>query len=403
MDYLKSALSSILHNKGRSLLTMLGIIIGISSVITILAIGNGMKQTVGGELDDMQSGGVTINIDAKKTDKYLTGEEVKQIGEQIPEAYGASPTISGYGQAQAKNDVSATLSGGNENIIHSQTEKVVDGRFFSDMDVQSANPVCVMTQAGAILLFRSMDAVGMTFDMSMNGMTKTITVIGLIGSDEESIKYSWSAVNADEIWEYVNVYVPYTLLTQGYSLPGANIQSFTVYPEPGRQDDVALKAKRLAENMLGLRGQNAVSIQSFASMLESFNKILNIVTTVVTMIAAISLIVGGIGVMNIMTVSVTERTREIGIRKALGARTGSILIQFLAESAMLTLIGGIIGMLAGYGLTFIVSRFMSFPPRILLSDVALVVLISTSIGIFFGIYPALRAAKMDPIEALRYE
>ena len=403
MEYLKSAFSSILHNKARSLLTMLGIIIGISSVITILAIGNGMKAAVGGELDDMQSGGVTINIDAKKTDKYLTGDEVKQIGEQIPEAYGASPTVSGYGQAEGKNKVSANLTGGNENIIYSQTAKMAGGRFFSDMDVQSANPVGVMTQAGAILLFRSTDAVGMTFDMTINGMTRTITIVGLIESDEESLKNAWSAVNADEIWEYIKVYVPYTLLTQGYSLAGANIQSFTVYPEPGRQDDVALKAKRLAENALGLRGQKAVSIQSFASMLESFNKILNIVTMVVTLIAAISLIVGGIGVMNIMTVSVTERTREIGIRKALGARTGSILIQFLAESALLTLIGGLIGMLAGYGLTFVVSKFMSFPPKILISDVALVVLISTSIGIFFGIYPALRAAKMSPIDALRYE
>ena len=403
MEYIKSALSSIIHNKARSLLTMLGIIIGISSVITILAIGNGMKYTVGGELDDMQSGGVTINIDAKKTDKYLTGEEVKQIGEQIPEAYGASPQITGYGQAEGKNKMSATATGGNETIIHSQTEKIASGRFFSDMDVQSANPVCVMTQADAILLFRSMDAVGMEFDLTLGGTTKTMSVVGLIASDEKSLKESWNAVSAGELWQYVGLYVPYTLLTQGYSMAGANIQSFTVFPEPGLQDDVALKAKRLAENILGLRGQQAVSVQSYASMLESFNKILNIVTMVVTMIAAISLIVGGIGVMNIMTVSVTERTREIGIRKALGARTGSILVQFLAESAMLTLIGGLIGMLAGYGLTFIVSKFMSFPPRVLLSDVMLVVLISTSIGIFFGIYPALRAAKMDPIEALRYE
>ena len=403
MEYLKSAFSSIIHNKARSLLTMLGIIIGIASVITILAIGNGMKQTIGGELDDMQSGGVTINIDPKKTDKYLTGDEVKQIGEQIPEAYGASPTVSGSGQAQGKNKVSGYLVGGNENMIHSQTAKIVSGRFFTETDVASANAVCVIAQSDAILLFRSTDAVGMEFDMTIGNTTRTISVVGILESTEEQMKEAWNSVNTNDVWRWVQPYVPYTLLTQGFSLAGANIQSFTVYPEPGLQDDVALKAKRLTENTLGLRGQKAVTIQSFASMAESFNKILNIVTTVVTMIAAISLIVGGIGVMNIMTVSVTERTREIGIRKALGARTGSILVQFLSESAMLTLIGGVIGMLAGYGLTFIVSKFMSFPPRVLISDVLLVVMISTSIGIFFGIYPALRAAKMDPIEALRYE
>ena len=170
-----------------------------------------------------------------------------------------------------------------------------------------------------------------------------------------------------------------------------------------RADETALKVKSVTENILNLRGEKAVSIQSFASMASTYTSILNVVTLVVTMIAAISLVVGGIGVMNIMTVTVTERTREIGIRKSLGARTSYILIQFLTESAVITLLGGMLGMLMGFLFTKVVGNFMSFPPVISPMNVLLVVAISVADGLFFGIYPARKAAKMDPIEALRQE
>ncbi len=403
MEYLKSAFASIRENKGRSFLTMLGIIIGISSVITILAIGNGLKSTIGGELNDMQAGGVTMVINAKKTDKTLTGEEVRYIGQQIPEAYGASPSVSGYGDMRGRRTLSGVLQGGNENLIYSRSEKLVSGRFFDETESESGSAVCVLTQADAALLLGTTDAVGKSFEVTIGAQSRELMVVGLYQSEAGDIEQAFRNGNSSDVYSYITVYVPYTLLTQGFGQAGEKITSYKLYPLPNEQDAASLRAQRVTENLLGLRGEGAVSVQSYASMLETFNRILNIVTTVVAMIAAISLIVGGIGVMNIMTVSVTERTREIGIRKSLGARTSSILVQFLAESAMITLIGGIIGMLSGYGLTFIVSFFMSFPPVVRLTDVAMVVGISISIGLFFGIYPALRAAKMNPIEALRYE
>ena len=156
--------------------------------------------------------------------------------------------------------------------------------------------------------------------------------------------------------------------------------------------------------LLDLRGEKAVTVQSFASMMSMYTSILESVTMIVTLVAAISLIVGGIGVMNIMTVTVTERTREIGIRKSLGAHTASIMLQFLIESSMITLLAGFIGMGLGYALSLLVSQVSaSLTAVILPSDVILVVSISSGIGIFFGIYPARRAAKLNPIDALRAE
>ena len=402
MEYIKGAFASIMDNKTRALLTMLGIIIGIASVNTILAIGAGMKASIGGELDTMQSGAITITIDTKKTDKTLSGSEVRAIGEEVPEAYGATPSVTAYADASARTKVTASVKGGNENIARDNKDRVTRGRFFNESEAETGANVAVLTQVDSLILFGTTESVGMTFDMNISGITKEVRVIGLFPSKEKDLERTRKNLGNDES-AFIDVVVPYTLLTQSFNCSGEKITSFKIYPRPGEQDAMVLRTKRITENKMGLRGQKAVNVKSFASQLETFNKILNIVTWVVAFIAAISLIVGGIGVMNIMTVSVTERTREIGIRKSLGARTSSILAQFLAESAMLTLIGGIIGMLAGLGLTAIVGKFMSFPPKVEVSDVLLVVGISISIGLFFGIYPALRAAKMNPIDALRYE
>ena len=161
--------------------------------------------------------------------------------------------------------------------------------------------------------------------------------------------------------------------------------------------------RSVVENVLGIRGENAVKVSSGYGTDQTTETILNIITSVVAIIAAISLLVGGIGVMNIMTVSVTERTREIGIRKSLGARTSSILVQFLAEAAILTFTGGLIGIALGLSLAFLICKLIDFAFVVNPLLIAIVVAISTAIGLFFGIYPARRAAKLDPIEALRTE
>ncbi len=405
MEYLKSAISSIKQNKGRTFLTMLGIIIGIASVITILSIGNGMKSYVNTSLDEISSGGVTINLDPKKTDRYLNIDDLEKIRDVVPEMLGITNSISANGEAVTdKQQLELGVTGGLPDIARENTKGMFDGRFFRQDDVESGAAVCVISQEDAILLFNTDEVVDKSFQLNIGNKSAECSIVGVTRSDEEDIKNAREAVRKKEqAYYWCTIQVPYTLLTGRFGLSGEKITSFKIYTSPGIADETALKVKSVTENLIDVRGEGAVQIQSFASIAGAYNNILNIVTLVVALIAAISLLVGGIGVMNIMTVTVTERTREIGIRKSLGAKTSYILIQFLTESAVITLIGGMIGMLMGYLFTRIVQLFMSFPPVISPMDVLMVVTISIADGLFFGIYPARKAAKMDPIEALRQE
>ena len=197
--------------------------------------------------------------------------------------------------------------------------------------------------------------------------------------------------------------VPYTAAAGVYSLNLDTLESFTIYLDSEYKNAVLSQARSVVENVMGLRGEGAVKVSSGYGFDQTTDTILTIITSVVAIIAAISLLVGGIGVMNIMTVSVTERTREIGIRKSLGARTSSILTQFLAEASILTFTGGIIGIILGLSLAYVICNVIGFVFSVNPLLVLLVVAISTAIGLFFGIYPAKRAANLDPIEALRTE
>ncbi len=405
MEYLKSAIISIKHNKGRTLLTMLGIIIGIASVITILSIGNGMKVYVNSSLDEIAGGGITIAIDPKKTDKYLESDDLGRIKEAIPEVLGVTMAIGTNGEVNTGRDqFTVGLTGGMPDMMNEFKDGMYDGRFFREDDVESSSAVCVLSQRDAILLFKTDDVVGKEFTFDYGPKSVQMLICGVIRSKPEEIERARLVIQQQaQGYYWSDLYVPYTLLTNKFGLTGEKITSFKFYTSPGIADETALKVKSVTENILDIRGDGAVSIQSFASIAGTYTSILNVVTLVVAMIAAISLVVGGIGVMNIMTVSVAERTREIGIRKSLGARTSYILLQFLTESAVITLLGGMIGMLMGFIFTKIAGNFMSFPPVISPMNVLLVVAISVSDGLFFGIYPARRAARLDPIEALRQE
>ena len=405
MEYLKSAIISIKHNKGRTVLTMLGIIIGIASVITILSIGDGMKAYVNSSLDELAGGGITIVVDPKKTDKYLESDELLRIREVIPEVQGITMSINTNGEVVTERDrLTVGLTGGMPDMINDFKDGMYDGRFFREDDIESSLGVCVLSQRDAILLFKTDDVVGKEFTLDYGSKSAEMRISGVLKSKPEEIESAKRVLQQKE-WAYYwsNLYVPYTFLTNKFGLSGEKITSFKFYTSPGIADETALKVKSVTENILDVRGEGAVNIQSFASIAGTYTSILNVVTLVVAMIAAISLVVGGIGVMNIMTVTVTERTREIGIRKSLGARTSYILLQFLTESAVITLLGGLIGMFMGFVFTKIAGNFMSFPPVITPLNVFLVVLISVTDGLFFGIYPAKRAAKLDPIEALRQE
>ncbi|MBQ7679835.1 MAG: ABC transporter permease [Butyrivibrio sp.] len=401
-EYIKSAVASIRNNKGRSFLTMLGIIIGIASVLAILSVGDGMKAEVNSEVNDLGSGGITISVDSKKTDKLITTEDIETVRDMVPQIKGIDITNQIWGTVSSRRgDYEAVVYGGTEarRFSYGNSDFMLHGRYFSAEDVAEARGAIVLSAYGARDLFGTTDVVGQTVTVSTSWMSAEATICGVREANATDDIYA-SYWGDDPL---VIIDAPYTWLTGAFYLSDEGFTSISIYADADNRDDCAAQARNVLESHMGLRGENAVKIESYVSNMDSISGIMDVVTLVVALIAAISLIVGGIGVMNIMTVTVTERTREIGIRKALGARTSYILIQFLAESAILTLMGGLIGVVLGLVGGYVICRYAEFPFVINPATILLVVSIASAVGLFFGIYPARRAAKLDPIEALRAE
>ncbi len=379
---------------------MLGIIIGISAVLTVLIIGDGMKQTVNGEMDAIGATSVTISLDDTKTDKAFNAEQIEAIEEGISNIYGVSPSVDAFGTVKGKRkSYDVDISGGSAATLESGGVKMVHGRYYDKSDVDEGKKVCVLSQTAANTLFGYETCVGEAVEFNVGDRSETFYVIGI--REDTSMDTAFASYLEDAL---LMVNAPYTATAAAFNLNiENNIKNLTVYLDSEYKTEVLSSARSVVENVMGLRGENAVKISSSFGFDQTTNSILDIITSVVAIIAAISLLVGGIGVMNIMTVSVTERTREIGIRKSLGARTSSILTQFLAEAAILTFTGGIIGIIFGLSVAYIICQVVGFSFTVNPVLVLVVVAISTAIGLFFGIYPARRAAQLDPIEALRTE
>lgn len=400
LEYIKIALMNIKGNKGRSFLTMLGIIIGISSVIMIISIGDGIKGGVNSELNAMAGGQIYIYSYGDNDEGIsieFTQEDMDAIMEKVPHVKAVTPQWGLMGNAEGrKGSFTATASFGMPGMEFATNDPLIKGRYFNENDYYSANRVCIITESSARLLFGTTDVVGMTFDFNVYGDVQEFTVIG-IRQDSASM------LSGLMISEVVSMEAPLSVMTDvfGYYV---TLNDLLIISEGGEfATQVAKDTVRLMENRHDVRGKNAIQVENFNDYLGAMNEIISMITVFIVFVAAISLLVGGIGVMNIMLVSVTERTREIGIRKSLGARTGSILFQFLCESAIITLLGGIIGILLGVMGAKLVCSLMDFTATISVGTVLGASLFSSAVGIFFGIYPARRAAKMSPIEALRHE
>lgn len=400
-EYIKIALMNIKHNKGRSILTMLGIIIGISSVIMIISIGEGVRGEVNSELDNMGSGQLYVYVDStrKETTIRFTEDDFDFLKERIDGIKGITLAYGGWGTAEGpKGSYDANVESGNADYQYINTDPIVKGRYFSEGDYLSSNKVCVIRESAAKLMFGTTDVIGMSFDLTLYGVTQEITIIG-IRQDNASMFLGMGS-SAD----YIQIEMPSSVLGTYYYYWTEDFDGFYIIAESADVSvEVAKQVVRFLESRYDVRGENVIMLQSFTDVSAQFDSILSMITLFISFVAAISLLVGGIGVMNIMLVSVTERTREIGIRKALGARTASILLQFLAEAGIITLIGGIIGIIFGYLGAVLVCSLIGFAARVQAGTIIIATLFSSAVGIFFGIYPAKKAAKLSPIEALRHE
>lgn len=412
-ESLKIAIKCIKANWLRSLLTMLGIIIGISSVIMIVGAGTGVRDYIVGLIEDMGSNAVLINVDTTSaTEKdYLTLEDVQNIKTKVNGVDRCSPMLMGFARAtidKTAKEATAMLIGVNSDVQFALTNTCEFGRFFTDEEYDASAPIAVLGTNSADMAFGYTDATNEYITVSSSGKSMKIKICGVANVDSLASTLGGSSnlgsmfqSGSDKIT--IALFLPCTTLTQ-ITGTEAQLGSVFVIAQQGYDYDAIGNA---TVNYLKAAHSNYDKGMYTAQNMASYIKIVDIVMSVLTFfiagVGAISLIVGGIGVMNIMLVSVTERTREIGIRKSLGAKTSVITLQFLTESIILCFIGGLIGVAIGIGTAFAACSIIEIKPNITWWLILIALVFSSGVGLFFGIYPARKAAMMSPIDALRTE
>ena len=399
----KIALRALANNKLRAFLTMLGIIIGVASVIAMLAIGQGSKKSIQQQISEMGSnmimihpgaemrGGVRQDPSAMQT---LKRENYEKLSEECTYLSGISPNVSSSGQLVAgANNYPSSVSGVSMDYLTIRQLTVEQGEMFTENDIRTAAKVCVIGKTIVDNLFPDgSDPIGKVIRCNQI----PFRVIGVL----KSKGYNSMGMDQDDV-----VLAPYStvmkrLLAQTY-LSGIFASALTEDMTDEAVDEITTILRR--EHKLKETDDDDFTIRTQQELSSMLNTTTDLMTTLLACIAGISLVVGGIGIMNIMYVSVTERTREIGLRMSVGARGVDILSQFLIEAILISITGGLIGVIIGCGASFMIKTIAHWPVFIQPWSVLLSFLVCTVTGVFFGWYPAKKAADLDPIDALRYE
>jgi putative ABC transport system permease protein len=396
------ALRALRRNKMRSVLTALGIIIGVGAVIAMVGIGNGAKAQVEAQIASLGQNVILIFSGSTTSSGIRTGwggagtlkiEDAEAIRREVPGVIGVSEEVASTTQVAAGNQNWFTrIYGESADYFDIRQWPLADGAPFTPQDVRSANKVCVIGRTTATQVYGNEDPVGQILRIKEVPFTVTgvLTPKGL----------STQGVDQDDI-----VIMPYTSAMKRV-IGGTNLRNINVQIGDARQIEAAqqqiISLLRQRHNIRPGRDDD-FTVRNQQEIAEAATATSRIMTLLLGAIAGVSLVVGGIGIMNIMLVSVTERTREIGVRMAVGAHGSDILTQFLIEAVTLSSVGGVIGIICGVGTSKILSAYAHWPTLISLSSIAIAFLFSGAVGIFFGFYPARKAAALDPIEALRYE
>src|SRR5687767_3163881 len=401
---LKIALKAIRRNKVRSGLTMLGVIIGVASVIAMIALGSGARASIDEQIQSqgtnviyVSSGSFGRGAGAVRggagTVTTLTLEDARAIAEQVPGVAMVSPMVRGRAQVVAGNqNWNTQMEGGNEDYIAIRNWTLTSGENFTARDILLADKVCLLGSSVAQILFPDSDPVGQVIRVR-NLPFRVLGVLspkgqGQFGQDQDDV-----------------IVAPYTTL-QKKLLGITHLSQITVSARSADAvEPTAVEITRLMRQRHRTTGpeDDDFSVRTVEEMAATRLDMANTMTMLLMSVASVSLLVGGIGIMNIMLVSVTERTREIGLRMAVGARTRDILRQFLAEAVGLSIVGGAVGVLLGLGVSRGLTQGLGWPTMITPSAIVIAFAFAAAVGVFFGYYPARKAANLDPIDALRYE
>lgn len=393
-ESVKMSFKNILSNKMRSFLTTLGIIIGVTAVIALITIVQSVTDYVMGQFSAMGAGKLTVSAYGTALKSGLSETDLAQI-EQLSHISGISPTASTTGSAARNGEVLETVSISGKNEVYFQNNDVVSyGRGLAAPDMAGDVYVCVIDDDVAKALFLGEDPVGKT--LKLNGFT--YTVVGIQGSDNDLMNAMVASMNGDVDG---TVIIPYR---NALKMTGAaNVTSLEVYIEDTDYTDQIIDELDHILYTAFNNNDEGYSIFNMDDLLDMMNTMSGMMSTMLAAIASIALLVGGIGIMNMMLVSVTERTKEIGLRKALGAEPGRIQLQFLIESIVLSTVGGIIGIILGIIISFIAAILLETTFSISWSAIALGFGFAAAVGILFGWAPAKKASELNPIDALRSE